>query len=47
MEGRSLRSTKIMDAWENTSPEEGKGRADNQEDVLNKELLVLFVYIID
>lgn len=47
MEGRSLRSTKIMDAWENMSPEERKGRTDNQEDVLNKELLVLFVYIID
>lgn len=47
MEGRSLRSTKIMDAWENLSPEERKGRTDNQEDVSNEELLELFIYVID
>lgn len=47
MEGKSLRSTTIMDAWENLSPEERKGRADNQDNVSNEELLVLFVYVTD
>lgn len=36
-----------MDAWENLSPEERKGRADNQDNVSNEELLVLFVYVTD